>query len=824
MPQKTMANNNATGQYNRNTLAGGNVVNTGANDASNGFENGAGRAACSLSDVSNFLQPTTMNTGLNLPPGACSYDHLVEMIRGLDLQDDGIRMNHKIKAISADFCVVVRDENMLCECMDYINDKALGDSEMALKFAFLFSSHNFDQLAMKDIKIRSAMLKVLEANYLNADTYRIHDKDRLYNSITLLGEYYNRVRLADQSPITILGESLLSLLNREVCASEPINGNLAKLLLSQITLNGDIIRVKHKNELTKLLYHIRRNLIEQPALSANVKALLLMTLDLYYSNFTNLGTQLEQMYTKYLVQDVEDEGNNNNNNARVMEQQQTPPPPLYTPVVDQKTPAQQLQQQQSLSPIKSQPSQQQINSLDKFSPKEPKCNVGATDVQSANTSFENGDSEGVVANNSFESLSTKKWSEQVCEDSLYESEFGNELNSYEQGYKDISGVGGVVDGIDSGVHDRLSNGRDTLNASGNSRYEDDDSSSRNARRSQKPRNSPRPLKQQQLSEHNERDGSQQSPHDDEQDETKPLPRWRAPRFNRENDFQKNEKPQHNQSRRYSASFYDDTRSDGGSIRLYSINDRLRHSQEKMERGSSNFNSIANSNWDRQSQHGDDRSERSYISNYERGNNYRHGNRQYNNNNRHNYDKPPRFLKQQHQQQKETNVHSISWRQSRSNSMNNSYDEQSSYQVSNGPESNSRSSSRARTLPRPGKSRQFDDDPDDASYQQQRSQSPSRHKQRHQQQRTRNFNARYSSQSSLASEASSNIDQRHQRHRNFQRQSQQKRQERWNDNTNNARDQRREDNVWDAANAANESELVRNARQTAKYMNYLASKK
>lgn len=355
------------------------------------------------------------------------------------------------------------------ECMDYINDKALADGEMALKFATLFSSHNFDQLAMKDVKIRSAMLKVLEANYLNADTYRIHDKERLYNSITLLGEYYNRVRLADQSPITILGKSLLSLLIREVSALEPINVKLAKLILSQITLNGDIIRVKHKDELTQLLYHIRRNLIEQPTLSATVKALLLMTLDLYYSNFTNLGTQLEQMYTKYLVQDVEDEGNNNVNVA--MQPQSLP---VYVP-------AQQVQlvQPQPLSQL--QPQIQPLNTSADSS-------VGAP----ANAVLENDDKENDTNDSQ---PSTKKWSEQVCEDALYEGEFGNEFNSYEQEYNDS---GECAKGFDSKKTGRLSNGSDKLNSSGNnSRRNDDDSSSRNARRSQKPRNSPRPLKHQQ---------------------------------------------------------------------------------------------------------------------------------------------------------------------------------------------------------------------------------------------------------------------------------------------------------------------------------------
>jgi len=122
--------------------------------------------------------------------------------------------------------------------MEYLNDKALGDGDTALKFALLFSSRNFDALAMKETKVRSAMLKILETNFLNADTYRLHDKNRLYNSITLLGEYYHRVRLADNAPITILGESLLDLLTRELNDTSVVLGTrIARLVLSQITLN-----------------------------------------------------------------------------------------------------------------------------------------------------------------------------------------------------------------------------------------------------------------------------------------------------------------------------------------------------------------------------------------------------------------------------------------------------------------------------------------------------------------------------------------------------------------------------------------------------------
>lgn len=53
---------------------------------------------------------------------------------------------------------------------------------------------------------------------------------------------------------------------------------------------------------------------------------------------------------------------------------------------------------------------------------------------------------------------------------------------------------------------------------------------------------------------------------EEHDESKPLPRWRAPRFNREN----------------RSSNQQNIRKDGNCLRLYTLNDRLKHSLEKLQ--------------------------------------------------------------------------------------------------------------------------------------------------------------------------------------------------------------------------------------------------
>lgn len=602
------------------------------------------------------------------------YDKIIEMIQRLDLQDDGIVMNHKIKSIELDFCSIVRDENMLNESMEYINEKALYDPDTSLKFALLFSSRNFDSLAMNDTKVRSKMLKILEVNFCNADRYRIEDKNRLYNSITLLGEYYHRVRLADNSPITILGQSLLGLLTREIDGNDIIDVKLAKLILSQVTLNGDIMRVQHKDDLTQLLFHVRRNLIEQNALQPSTKALLLMTLDLYYSNFANLGHQLEEMYTKYLVEESECEQNN----------------------------------------------------------------------------YVNGNA---CEENEYDDGQHKKWSEQVSEDSFYETD-------------------------PSIYFENLSvSGEPQLRSPPQKQYQQQ-------RQNHHGNNTPRQID----SRPPPTPASQTNEAGDKDQEQKPMPRWRAPRFNRPDDEHSANNNGRN-NRRFSGSYDDDhhsSRSEGGSnIRLYSINDRLRHSQTKSNNGDNN------GGWERNN--------RNFNGNSRgRGNNGGGGgNRNFNY--RNNYDPPPRF------QKAEKMRNSMEREQWRSNYGNNHQDDENSSQVGDG---GSRSSSRARTLPRPPKGK-FD------SYNgsgggggggaNNRNHSPNNYRQNNRPQNSRNFSRsnRYSSQSSLASETSSTWDRRHHRRNFSNRQSPQRKQHNEWEDTHSVHGQPEEEN-WDKKD--NNSEL------------------
>lgn len=188
------------------------------------------------------------------------------------------------------------------ESMDYINEKALEDNNTSIKFALLFSSRFFDSLAMNSLKVRSKMMSLLEMNYQQSQQYFREDKRRLYNSITLLGECFHRIRTSQNDPIHILGKSLLNLLTKTINEDAYIDQALARVILSQVTLNGKNLKFHHKEEVDELLFHVRRNLIEQNDLTDTVKALLLMTLDVHNNNITNLNKDLLTMYTDYLKQ------------------------------------------------------------------------------------------------------------------------------------------------------------------------------------------------------------------------------------------------------------------------------------------------------------------------------------------------------------------------------------------------------------------------------------------------------------------------------------------------------------------------------------------
>lgn len=215
------------------------------------------------------------------------------------------------------------------EIFDMFNARSLDDEEFIYSFAVVITSRPLDSFNVNGKNLRHAMLSILQKNFQNADNFKRDNMEKFYNSIKLLGEYFNKARLSNGVPINIIGQSLLNLINvelekelRNICHLK--NEHFAKLVLSQvrkvyanafrtvtdfwpsfkIALNGNLLKIRHKTEIEQVLFTIRKCLIELESLTPKNKAFLIMTLDLYYSNFTNVGDSLEKMYETFLVEDM----------------------------------------------------------------------------------------------------------------------------------------------------------------------------------------------------------------------------------------------------------------------------------------------------------------------------------------------------------------------------------------------------------------------------------------------------------------------------------------------------------------------------------------
>lgn len=115
MANTNMITSNHNSNSNSNTTAYTyNNYNSVSADSGNssGSNGGGGSEVQTLREVCNMLN-TGAPSSYMIPTGGCVYDHIITMMRGLNLQDDGIVLNNKIKAIETDFCNIVRDESML---------------------------------------------------------------------------------------------------------------------------------------------------------------------------------------------------------------------------------------------------------------------------------------------------------------------------------------------------------------------------------------------------------------------------------------------------------------------------------------------------------------------------------------------------------------------------------------------------------------------------------------------------------------------------------------------------------------------------------------
>lgn len=118
MANNMVSSSNSGGGGSSNTTSyGNNSYNNSAVDSGHSSHSGVGSGGGGEGTGARLRDVCTIrNTGpaaYQNQTGGYAYDHIIALMRNLDLQDDGIVLNSKIKTIETDFCNIVRDESML---------------------------------------------------------------------------------------------------------------------------------------------------------------------------------------------------------------------------------------------------------------------------------------------------------------------------------------------------------------------------------------------------------------------------------------------------------------------------------------------------------------------------------------------------------------------------------------------------------------------------------------------------------------------------------------------------------------------------------------
>lgn len=268
------------------------------------------------------------------------FTELEREIRRMNIDADSIELTYHLRKFTELFLSYIVDDQKLSELLTYLNGVALADGNFAVSMAAVFASHQLGDLVIKETKLRNAMLTILQENFRAIEELKHDGVHRFYNSVTLLGEYYHRKKFSNGKRIHILGQSLLLLLTTELekeiklCeedSSHQMDPEFAKIILSQVTLNGEEAKTEHKQEIEDLNYSIRKCLINVSGLSSRTKAYLLMSLDLFYTNFNLCTHLLDKLYGKYLFDPDQDTSTKQAENGSNSEKKEPPaaaaPPP-----------------------------------------------------------------------------------------------------------------------------------------------------------------------------------------------------------------------------------------------------------------------------------------------------------------------------------------------------------------------------------------------------------------------------------------------------------------------------------------------------------------
>ncbi|KAJ3649829.1 hypothetical protein Zmor_021549 [Zophobas morio] len=243
------------------------------------------------------LSKPPMNTPSPAPQLSSEYDELVDRIKELSTNDDGIMFNKKMKYIQSYWTQDCTRQKEVEDSFENLYKACLHDNELAVKLVRLMSARSFISQKIHECDLRQQFLQHLQRDFDNSNQLQTTNPVFFRNCVQMIGDFYYKARLSNGEPYVFLAVPFVACL--ELLLNSKTLPDLM-LLTSQLFLNGSTLKTLLPEEMAKLGITIRTALVVETQLSKDVKLWLLLALDLFSARFGVLPAEIYKYYESQL--------------------------------------------------------------------------------------------------------------------------------------------------------------------------------------------------------------------------------------------------------------------------------------------------------------------------------------------------------------------------------------------------------------------------------------------------------------------------------------------------------------------------------------------
>ncbi|XP_050292691.1 uncharacterized protein LOC126733423 isoform X2 [Anthonomus grandis grandis] len=247
----------------------------------------------------NNLPPPKVNSNVidTFSDAQNDYSSLVSKIKHLDINDDGIMFNQKIKHIIESWYQDCQNAPEVEQSFNLIYEASLADPETAGKLVLLIASRTFLSQEIHEQNIRMMFLRKLQQSFETCVQLQSASPNLFRNSVQLMGEFFNKARMANGQQFTFMSAPLLSYLDMLLDSGDCID---LKLFTTQLYLNGNTLKQECPDRVTEILGKIRLMLTSDQKYTSESKLWLLLAIEMANNRFALLPAEVHNFYQEHL--------------------------------------------------------------------------------------------------------------------------------------------------------------------------------------------------------------------------------------------------------------------------------------------------------------------------------------------------------------------------------------------------------------------------------------------------------------------------------------------------------------------------------------------